>query len=82
MFEDGFFNDYIGNQPYRAVWRQMESTANPDEDTPPHPGTRGGHQMVIDPYSENIYLFGGWDGSRDLSDLWVYNVPKVKKLLF
>lgn len=25
--------------------------------------------------SETIYLFGGWDGNQDLSDLWSYHVP-------
>ena len=21
-----------------------------------------------------IYVFGGWDGTRDIDDLWVYNI--------
>lgn len=25
--------------------------------------------------SESLYLFGGWDGNRDLSDFWVFSVP-------
>ena len=25
-------------------------------------------------FSENLYLFGGWDGTKDLSDFWVFNV--------
>ena len=24
---------------------------------------------------ETLYLFGGWDGSQDLSDLWMYHIP-------
>ena len=24
---------------------------------------------------QTIYLFGGWDGNFDLSDLWAYHVP-------
>lgn len=37
---------------------------------------RGGHQMCIDPYTNTIYLFGGWDGNKDLNDLWSYDVKK------
>ena len=25
-----------------------------------------------------IYLFGGWDGTKDLSDLWSYNISDSK----
>ena len=28
--------------------------------------------MII---SENLYLYGGWDGNQDLADLWCYNSP-------
>lgn len=41
---------------------------------PYKPGVRGGHQMVIDSLDQNIYLFGGWDGSSDLSDFWLYSI--------
>lgn len=34
--------------------------------------------MCMDPYTEMIYLFGGWDGNQDLSDLWAYHVPTRK----
>lgn len=36
---------------------------------------RGGHQMCIDDEEGSIYLFGGWDGKKDLGDFWVYNIP-------
>lgn len=26
-------------------------------------------------YLEIIYLFGGWDGTQDLADLWAFYVP-------
>merc|ERR1719204_3005440 len=32
----------------------------------------------MDPGSKMIYLFGGWDGNRDLSDFWAYNVALGK----
>jgi hypothetical protein len=34
--------------------------------------------MCMDPYTETIYLFGGWDGNQDLSDLWTYHVQTRK----
>jgi len=39
---------------------------------------RGGHQMVLDPTAEVLYLFGGWDGNQDLSDLWSYDIEAGK----
>jgi len=46
----------------------------PPRPRPALPGCRGGHQMVIDSPGQAIYLFGGWDGSRDLSDFWRYDI--------
>ena len=45
---------------------------------PLQPGSRGGHQMVIDSSSQLVYLFGGWDGNKDLSDFWSYHIPTNK----
>ncbi|XP_063226200.1 muskelin isoform X2 [Bacillus rossius redtenbacheri] len=69
----GFFNEFIGGQDYQPVWRPIQC-----RDSDVQPGMRGGHQMCIDPYTETIYLFGGWDGNQDLSDLWTYNVATCK----
>ena len=44
----------------------------------PTPGMRGGHQMVLDPAGQMIYMFGGWDGTRDLSDFWQYDLQRKK----
>lgn len=30
--------------------------------------------MVADTKKRLVYLYGGWDGYRDLSDLWVFNI--------
>lgn len=67
----GLLNDYINAQTYRAVWTKLSFTEG-------KPGMRGGHQMVLDPSAELLYLFGGWDGNQDLSDLWVYNIASNK----
>lgn len=34
--------------------------------------------MVLDPIAEVLYLFGGWDGNQDLSDLWSYDIAAGK----
>lgn len=34
--------------------------------------------MVLDPTAEVLYLFGGWDGNQDLSDLWSYDIEASK----
>lgn len=39
-------------------------------------GYRGGHQLVVDSEKRLIYLFGGWNGFQDLSDMWVYDMVK------
>ncbi|KAF9424713.1 hypothetical protein HW555_000014 [Spodoptera exigua] len=36
------------------------------------PGPRGGHQLVVDSTTGTLYLFGGWNGSEDLDDLWSF----------
>ena len=45
------------------------------------PSPRGGHQVVIDTITDNIYVFGGWDGSRDLSDFWQFSIQTGKWFL-
>ncbi|KAJ0174253.1 hypothetical protein K1T71_010399 [Dendrolimus kikuchii] len=36
------------------------------------PGPRGGHQLVVDSTTGTLYLFGGWNGTEDLDDLWSF----------
>lgn len=42
------------------------------------PSNRGGHQMIMDNVSQTVYLFGGWDGGRDLADFWTFHIPSGK----
>ena len=30
--------------------------------------------MLVDPETQILYLFGGWDGLKDLADLWCYDI--------
>ena len=42
------------------------------------PEMRGGHQMCADSSNKLIYLFGGWNGTNDLGDLWVYSTESAR----
>ena len=63
----GLFNNH---KQYSVEWTRIQSK--------PWPCKRGGHQMVYDPCSQLLWLFGGWDGQRELGDLWSFN-PHTKK---
>ena len=38
------------------------------------PGMRGGHQMCMDTDAGQLYLYGGWDGTKELGDLWRFTI--------
>ncbi|XP_052862317.1 muskelin isoform X4 [Anopheles cruzii] len=65
----GLMDDYLERQEYKPHWNLQLTSENE-----PRPGRRGGHQLIIDPQTSTIYLYGGWDGNEDLSDLWSYDV--------
>jgi len=67
----GLFREYIGQHEYRPLWLPIVPAAGTDR-----PGMRGGHQMCLDPVHEVMYLFGGWDGSHDLADLWSFEIKQ------
>jgi hypothetical protein len=67
-YERGMFLEYVAECNYKPQWRKVVPDA--DMDTP---SMRGGHQMCIDVDYGLVYLFGGWDGQKDLSDFWCYN---------
>ncbi|EPB83057.1 hypothetical protein HMPREF1544_10194 [Mucor circinelloides 1006PhL] len=68
--EKNIFRSYVENARYLPTWQKLFAS-NDDGDAP---CGRGGHQLCIDSDREKIYLFGGWDGKRDLSDFWCYNI--------
>ncbi|SNX84669.1 related to Muskelin [Melanopsichium pennsylvanicum] len=76
-WQKSMFSSYISRQIPKASWSQTQPSA-PASDTAPKspiaPSGRGGHAMVFDSDKGIAYLFGGWDGQRDLSDLWAYHV--------
>lgn len=64
--EQGLFSSYVSQQDYQPKWTPIE--------TSPSPGMRGGHQMIVDPESNVLYLHGGWDGVQDLDDFWMFDL--------
>lgn len=77
--EQGLMDKYLNKQEYKATWEVQEErqgTGRADSNLPVRPGMRGGHQLVIDNVQDRIYCFGGWDGSGDLSDLWVFDMKQ------
>lgn len=68
---DGLMDGYLAGQDYKATWMLQESI-----NSEKRPGMRGGHQLIIDSANSVMYLYGGWDGFEDLSDLWCYNIKR------
>ncbi|XP_053672386.1 muskelin [Anopheles nili] len=69
FINNGLMDNYLERQEYKPQWNLQ---LTPEHE--PRPGRRGGHQLIIDPMTSTIYLYGGWDGNEDLSDLWSYHV--------
>lgn len=70
----GWFNQYIQQTPYTPQWTRIYAT-DVNGNLPP---MRGGHQMCIDVRGQMIYLLGGWDGHKDLSDFWQFDVREQR----
>ncbi|CAD5116689.1 DgyrCDS5551 [Dimorphilus gyrociliatus] len=64
--EQGLFSSYVSQQDYQPKWTPIE--------TSPSPGMRGGHQMIVDPESNVLFLHGGWNGVQDLDDFWMFDL--------
>ena len=73
---DGHFDGYLSSQPVRSEWRQVQSEADSSDGcfASVSPDVRGGHQMCVDGEGANIYMFGGWGGSKDLGDFWKFDI--------
>ncbi|KAJ3217804.1 Muskelin 1, intracellular mediator containing kelch motif [Dinochytrium kinnereticum] len=67
------FQEYISGCAYKAIWKRILPPQGMET-----PCMRGGHQMCIDVDGGMIYLFGGWDGTRDLSDFWSFNISSKR----
>lgn len=74
--KDNLFQEYVGNQDYKSKWSSIVPLNADGAESTNQPGMRGGHQMVIDYPQQLIFLMGGWDGIKDLSDFWVYSIER------
>ncbi|KAL0266007.1 UNVERIFIED_CONTAM: hypothetical protein PYX00_011724 [Menopon gallinae] len=61
----GIFDEFMEEMPYMAIWSEVVR-----KDT--WPSDRGGHQMVQ--MGGRLILYGGWDGEKELGDMWEFNV--------
>ncbi|KAK7049330.1 hypothetical protein VNI00_005931 [Paramarasmius palmivorus] len=66
MSEQGLFSSYLEQQSPHIIWTKL----------PDGPSPRAGHAMCMDQESGLIYLFGGWNGQKNLDDFWVYEIQK------
>lgn len=81
--KDGLMDSYLERQDYKHMWIQQPDLASSGSDIGSEdsqmlnvlrPGNRGGHQIVVDGKSRLFYMYGGWDGFQDLTDMWIYNM--------
>ena len=78
---DGLFTSSILSCQPAALWSRIH-VIGVTEGCATQPSARGGHSTCIDPDSGDIYMFGGWDGERDLQDLWMWSAVEERwKLL-
>ncbi|KAL9540450.1 hypothetical protein MBANPS3_009668 [Mucor bainieri] len=69
-YQRNMYHPYSDSVTYTPTWRQIQASDDDGE----APCARGGHQMCIDVQDRMIYILGGWDGRRDLSDFWCYDI--------
>jgi hypothetical protein len=68
------FTSYVSRSMPKAGWTRILATDN-DGDSP---CGRGGHEMELDSEKGIIWLYGGWDGTKDLCDLWAYYIHEAR----
>ncbi|CAE6415260.1 unnamed protein product [Rhizoctonia solani] len=68
--EEGLFEYCARVSPPACVWKKV----TPEGDAGKVPVGRGGHQLCLDVERGVVYLFGGWDGAKNLSDFWSYTI--------
>jgi muskelin len=67
--EQRLFDSFILSCEPRSRWKRLRGTTEDGR----VPSKRGGHAMCFDAQTQQLYLFGGWDGERSLADLWRYD---------
>ena len=70
IYADGHFDDFLEHQPLESVWSEVHPVSGRGQ----WPPMRGAHQLLFEETSQLLYLHGGWDGTRELGDLWTYSL--------
>lgn len=76
IITEGFFDAYISQQLIRARWSCIRECVvqHVGQQSPLTPDMRSAHQMCIDCDGGQLYLCGGWDGGKELADLWQFTI--------
>ncbi len=69
IMETGLMDDYIARMPVTHTWHQLQPSVDADGATR-EPSRRGGHALCQADDGQ-VFLFGGWDGGKDLDDFWI-----------
>ena len=72
-FSDSYLDGYLDSQSLESLWTEVKPM-NGCESGCVWPSMRGAHQLCFELTSQQLYLHGGWDGSKELGDLWTYSV--------
>lgn len=67
-------SSYVERATPKPIWSQILATDLHGNS----PCGRGGHQMELDSERGILWLFGGWDGTKDLADLWAYHIHEAR----
>lgn len=59
-------NDTWAYDPLTSMWEELDPSGD-------LPTARSQHTLVYDSKNAQLLLYGGWDGDKDLSDLWAFD---------
>lgn len=82
--DQGLFAQHLSRTAPKPHWTllsdstlSLEPGSSVDGETPP---ARGGHQLIYLPSYQSepaaLYLFGGYDGKKDLADFWRFDLAR------
>ncbi|KAI9178994.1 hypothetical protein H9P43_005656 [Blastocladiella emersonii ATCC 22665] len=67
--EQGMLDEHVSQAAWTPKWAPVAVPQHM-----PRPCGRGGHQAFLDADANVLYVHGGWDGARDLGDLWAFDL--------
>lgn len=73
---NGYMDSYLERNDYKYLWKDLKNYEYSKDVL--YPLNRGGHQIVVDSKRRLLYMYGGWDGYKDLTDMWIYDMESSK----